>query len=74
MALQLERTMRNRLRQAGVFRSPERVLEKLAFQRTVEATAGNKKIQGLVAPTREQLTFYDALEVAPPRHADMGPL
>jgi len=37
MALQLHRLMRSRLHQAEIFTSPERVLEKLALNRTLQA-------------------------------------
>jgi transposase len=67
MALQIQRLMRQRLRGASVNRSPERALEKLSFQRTVEATANSKKIRGLVRPTAEQLTLFKALSVPPPQ-------
>jgi hypothetical protein len=42
------------------------VLEKLCFQRTVEAEVKGQKIKGLTAPKAEQLSFYDALEVPKP--------
>jgi len=68
LALQIERLMRQRLRKAKIKRSPERVLEKLSFQRTVQATSKGKRIQGLVPPTEEQLSFFEALNIPKPQH------
>jgi transposase len=68
LALQIQRLMRQRLRKARIKRSPERVLEKLSFQRTVEATSEGKRIQGLVPPTGEQLSFFNALNIPKPQH------
>jgi transposase len=50
MALQIQRLMRQRLHKASIKRSPERILEKLSFQRTVEATLNGQKVQGLDIP------------------------
>lgn len=72
MALQMERLMRQRLRQAKITRSPERVLEKLCIQRTVEATADGKKIQGLVQPTEQQLNLFKALNIPKPQHKHLA--
>jgi transposase len=72
MALQIHRLMRYRLRKAKILRSPERVLEKLSFQRTVEARADGKKIQGLIPPTPEQLSFFEALNIPAPQHKDLA--
>lgn len=68
LALQIQRFMRQRLRKTKIGRSPERVLEKLSFQRTVEATLGGKRMQGLVRPTAEQLSFFEALNMPKPQH------
>jgi len=67
LALQIQRLMRQRLRTAKIKRSPERVLEKLSFQKTVEATSEGRKIQGLVPPTEEQLSFFEALNLPKPQ-------
>jgi transposase len=72
MALQLHRYMRNRLHASKIVKSPERVLEKLSFQRAVEAEVQGQKIRGLTAPTPEQLSFYDALGVLKPQFQDMN--
>ena len=74
MGLQLHRFMRKRLHASKIVKSPERVLEKLSFQRTVEAELKGRRIQGLTAPTPEQLSFYDALGVPKPQHQDMNAL
>jgi transposase len=68
MALGIERLMRHRLEKAKIRRSPERVLEKLSFQRTVEARLKGRKIQGLIRPTPEQLSFFKALNIPEPQH------
>jgi len=72
MALQLQRYMRSRLHASKIVKSPERVLEKLSFQRTVEAEVNGARIKGLTAPTPEQLSFYDALGVPKPQFQDMN--
>ncbi len=72
MALQLQRFMRTRLNASKIVKSPERVLEKLSFQRTVEAHVNGQAIKGLTAPTPEQLNFYDALGIAKPQYRDMN--
>jgi transposase len=72
MALQLHRFMRSRLNASKILKSPERVLEKLSFQRTVEAHVNGRRIKGLTAPTPEQLSFYEALGVSKPQHQDMN--
>lgn len=72
MALQIHRLMRHRLHKAKIPRSPERVLEKLSFQRTVEAKIDGKKIQGLIPPTPEQLSFFEALNIPAPQHKDVA--
>jgi transposase len=71
MALQLHRFMRSRLNASKIVKSPERVLEKLSFQRTVEAQVDGRRIKGLTAPTYEQLSFYEALGVARPQYRDV---
>lgn len=71
MALQLHRLMRRRLQQAEISTSPERVLEKLALQRTVQAEINGKKVDGLIPPTPEQLDLFKALEVPPPHHQNL---
>jgi hypothetical protein len=48
------------------------MLEKLSFQRTVEAEVKGQRIRGLTAPTPEQLSFYDALGVQKPQYRDMN--
>lgn len=72
MALQIERLMRQRLRKAKITRSPERVLEKLSFQRTVEATADGKRVHGLVSATEEQITLFSALNIPKPQHKNLA--
>ncbi|MEW6003590.1 MAG: IS1634 family transposase [Nitrospirota bacterium] len=72
MALQIHRLMRHRLHKANILRSPERVLEKLSFQRTVEAKVGGKRIHGLIRPTPEQLSFFDALNIPAPQHKNLA--
>lgn len=72
MALQIERLMRQRLRKAKITRSPERVLEKLCFQKTVEATAQGKRIQGLLQPTEQQLKLFEALNIPKPKHKHLA--
>ena len=72
MALMIERLMRHRLQKAKIKRSPERVLEKLSFQRTVVATVKGKTIAGLVPSTAEQLTFFKALNIPEPQHKHLG--
>jgi transposase len=72
MALQLHRFMRSRLNASKIVKSPERVLEKLSFQRTVEAQVEGQTIKGLTTPTPEQLSFYEALGVAKPQYQDMN--
>jgi hypothetical protein len=71
MALQLHRLMRTRLHQAKIFTSPERVLEKLAFHRTVQAEIDGKKFDGLIPPTPEQLDLFKALGVPTPHHQNL---
>ena len=70
MALQLHRYIRSRLHASKIVKSPERVLEKLSFQRTVEAEVNGNRIKGLTAPTPEQLSFYNALGVRKPQFQD----
>jgi len=72
IALQLHRFMRSRLNASKIVKSPERVLEKLSFQRTVEAQVNGRTVKGLTAPTPEQLSFYDALGVASPQYQDIN--
>jgi len=72
MALQLHRFMRSRLNASKIVKSPERVLEKLSFQRTVEAQVNGQAIKGLTAPTPEQLSFYEALGVQRPQYQDIN--
>jgi transposase len=72
MALQSHRFVRNLLHASKVVKSPERVLEKLSFQRTVETEVKGLRIRGLTAPTPEQLSFYDALGAPKPQHQDMN--
>lgn len=72
MALQIQRLMRQRLQKASIKRSPERILEKLSFQRTVEATLNGQKVQGLVAPTEEQLSLFKALNIPKPQHKNLA--
>jgi len=74
MALQLHRFMSNRLHASKIVKSPERMLEKLSFQRTVQAEVKGRRIQGLTAPTPEQLSFYDALGLPKPQYQDMNAL
>jgi transposase len=71
MALQLHRLMRSRLHEAKIFTSPERVLEKLALQRTVQAEIDGKKFDGLIPPTPEQLDLFKALGVPTPHHQNL---
>lgn len=71
MALQIQRLMRQRLQKASIKRSPERILEKLSFQRTVEATLNGQRIQGLVPPTEEQLSLFKALNIPKPQHKSL---
>jgi transposase len=68
LALQIQRVMRQRLRRVNIRRSPEMVLEKLSRQRTVEATANGRKLQGLVRATEEQLRLFKALNMPAPHH------
>jgi len=63
MALQVQRFMRHRLRTTKIDLSPERVLEKLSFQRTVEAVINGQTVQGLISPTQTQLELFAALEM-----------
>jgi hypothetical protein len=72
MALAIERLMRHRLQKAKIKRSPERVLEKLSFQRTVVAKVKDKTIEGLVPPTAEQLSFFKALNIPEPQYKNLG--
>jgi transposase len=72
MALQIQRLMRHRLHKAKIDRSPEQVLEKLSFQRTVEATAKGEKIRGLIPATAEQLDFYKALKIPEPQYKNLS--
>ena len=72
MALQLHRYMRSRLHASKIVKSPERVLEKLSFQRTVEAEVQGSTIKGLTPATPEQLSFYNALGVVKPQFQGMG--
>ena len=71
MALQLHRLMRSRLHQAKIFTSPERVLEKPALHRTVQAEIDDKKFDGLIPPTPEQLDLFKALGVPTPHHQNL---
>jgi transposase len=71
-ALQIQRLLRQRLQKASVKRSPERILEKLSFQRTVEATLNGQRVQGLVAPTEEQLSLFKALNIPKPLHKHLA--
>jgi hypothetical protein len=66
--------MRNRLHASKTVKSPERMLEKLSYQRTVEAEVKGQRMQGLTAATPEQLSFYDALGVPKPQYQDMNAL
>ena len=72
MALTIERLMRHRLHKAKIKRSPERVLEKLSFQRTVVAKIKGKTIEGLVPPTPEQLSFFKALNIPEPQYKNLS--
>lgn len=74
MALQLHRFIRSRLKASKIVKSPDRVLEKLSFQRTVETEVNGQTIKGLTAPTFEQLSFYEALGVARPQYQDINAL
>ena len=67
MALQLQRVMRHRLRTAKIDLSPERVLEKLSFQRTVAAHLQGQTVQGLISPTPAQMELFAALEMPVPQ-------
>lgn len=67
MALQLQRVMRHRLRTAKIHTSPERALEKLSFQRTVEANINGRTVQGVISPTQVQLELFAALEMPAPQ-------
>jgi len=67
LALQLQRVMRHRLRTAKIDLSPERVLEKLSFHRTVEAVINGQTIQGLISPTQTQHELFAALEMPAPQ-------
>jgi len=69
--LQPHRFMRSRLNQAKIFTSPERVLEKLTLNRTVQARINGKKFEGLIPPTPEQLDLFKALGVPTPQHHDL---
>jgi transposase len=71
VALQLHRLMRSRLHEAKIFTSPERVLEKLALQRTVQAEIDGKKFDGLIPPTPEQLDLFKALGIPTPHHQNL---
>jgi transposase len=68
LALQIQRLMRQRLKKVNIRRSPEMVLAKLSRQRTVEATADGKTLQGLVRATEEQLRLFKALSMPAPQH------
>jgi hypothetical protein len=59
--------MRHRLRTAKIDTSPERVLEKLSFQRTVAARLQGQTVQGLITPTPAQLELFAALEMPAPQ-------
>jgi transposase len=72
MALQIQRLMRLRLHLANIHRSPERVLQRLSLQRSVEAEAQGRRIQGLVKPSPGQLSLFKALRVPVPQHKDLG--
>lgn len=72
MALQIHRLMRQRLRKARIERSPERVLQRLSIQRSVEAQADGRRIHGLVTATAEQLSLFKALGVPAPQHKDLA--
>jgi len=67
MALQLQRVLRHRLRTAKIDTSPERVLEKLSFQRTVAARLQGQTVQGLITPTPAQLELFAALKMPAPQ-------
>jgi|GEM_PF-488118 len=67
MALQLQRLMRHRLRTTKIDLSPERVLEKLSFQRTVAARLQGQTVQGLITPTPAQLELFAALKMPAPQ-------
>lgn len=68
LALQIQRVMRQRLRKLNIRRSPEKVLEKLSRQRTVETDANGKTLHGLVRATEEQLHLFKALSMPAPQH------
>jgi len=72
MALTIERLMRHRLQKAKIKRSPERVLEKLSFQRTVVARVKGKTIEGLIPSTPEQLSFFKALNIPEPQYKNLS--
>jgi len=66
--------MRHRLKRVNIHRSPELVLEKLSRQRTVEATANDNKLRGLVRATEAQLRLFKALNMPAPQHKQLtGP-
>jgi transposase len=67
MALQLQRVLRHRLRTTKIDLSPERVLEKLSFQRTVAARLQGQTVQGLITPTPAQLKLFTALKMPAPQ-------
>jgi transposase len=71
MALQLQRVLRHRLRTAKIDTSPERVLEKLSFQRTVAANINGRTVQGIIPPTQGQLKIFDALQLPAPQHQNL---
>jgi hypothetical protein len=49
----------------------DRVLEKLAFQRTGQAEIDGKKFDGLIPPTLEQLELFTAFRVPKPHHQNL---
>jgi hypothetical protein len=72
MALQIQRLMRQRLQLANIHSSPERVLQRLSLQRSVETKTQGKHIQGLLTPGPEQLSLFEALGVGAPQHKELG--
>ncbi len=73
MALQIERLIRGRFRKHGVCVSALRALEKLSLQRVIEVPTEAGVVHGMVTPTPEQLSLFDAMEVNAPQHNDIQP-
>lgn len=72
MALQMDRIIRKKLRDAGIRSQTSRVLDNLARIVAVETQVEGRHTKALTTSSDEQLTFFKALGVPKPTHRDFS--